>query len=482
MGKPTTRFTWATNSSYVGGPVPGTPTQSAPSSTEQQEGFYPGARPTAQLLGALYNNVFSWIAYLDENRVDGSLAVGGAPLSFTSFTFTATSGTPGLITATAHGRQTGDGPVRVSNSGGGLPGGLAAGTDYWVIVVGVDTLRLATSRANALSSVPVTLSSNGTGTQTLAVGTGCVRLGDVTVTRNASVAGTLQTGGKATIGGLALSVPSFVFTASSVTDKLTATDHGLLTGDGPVQVSNSGGALPTGLAAVTNYWAIVVDTNNVKLATSFTNAIAGIAIDLTTNGTGTQTLACTASTVRPADAEVTRSLTVDGDVTVVGALTVGTLHHDTTNRFVPRYWIVYGGLATTAAVPDPGSNLSPVWQLSTTASVLDSFSTSIDFVLGNKLAGLTVDIFGSTSPTQTYDLIVNYYPTAGTAFGSVVQLAHVSGITPAASWSTQTLTVDAPSQVLGASGMLNLLVKIHGDGTAGTRTVYIGNVSAEMVK
>jgi hypothetical protein len=80
-----------------------------------------------------------------------------------------------------------------------------------------------------------------------------------------------------------------VFTADSATDQLTVVaGHNLVTGM-PVQVSNSGGALPTGLSAATTYWAIVVSTTVFKLATSRALAFAGTAIDITANGTGTQT-------------------------------------------------------------------------------------------------------------------------------------------------------------------------------------------------
>lgn len=79
-----------------------------------------------------------------------------------------------------------------------------------------------------------------------------------------------------------------VFTADSTTDKLTATAHKIKTGMA-LQVSNSGGALPGGLAATTTYWAILVDASTFKLATSYANAVAGTAIDITSNGTGTQT-------------------------------------------------------------------------------------------------------------------------------------------------------------------------------------------------
>lgn len=70
------------------------------------------------------------------------------------------------------------------------------------------------------------------------------------------------------------------------TDTLTATAHGLNTGD-RFRVRNIGGALPTGLAAVTTYFAIRVDANNVKPASSSALAIAGTAVDITGAGSGT---------------------------------------------------------------------------------------------------------------------------------------------------------------------------------------------------
>lgn len=55
-------------------------------------------------------------------------------------------------------------------------------------------------------------------------------------------------------------------------------------------VSNSGGALPSPLAASTTYYAIRLDATHIRVATSYNNAIAGTAITLSTNGTGTQTI------------------------------------------------------------------------------------------------------------------------------------------------------------------------------------------------
>lgn len=102
-----------------------------------------------------------------------------------------------------------------------------------------------------------------------------------------------------------LVVADFTFTAAAATDLLTKVAHGLETGDGLVNVSNAGGALPGGLAAATSYWAIRVDADTFKLATSLANAYAGVAIDITSDGTGTQTLSDTASTQRGIDGHFT---------------------------------------------------------------------------------------------------------------------------------------------------------------------------------
>lgn len=83
------------------------------------------------------------------------------------------------------------------------------------------------------------------------------------------------------------------FTADAGTDVFTATAHGFLTGL-KVQVSNSGGALPTGLSAATDYFVIRLTANTFKLATSLVNANAGTAIDISDAGTGTQTATPTA--------------------------------------------------------------------------------------------------------------------------------------------------------------------------------------------
>lgn len=74
------------------------------------------------------------------------------------------------------------------------------------------------------------------------------------------------------------------------TDNINITSHGYVDLQ-KVQVSNSGGALPTGLSASTDYWIIYVDADNFKLASSYANSVADSAVDITAAaGGGTHTI------------------------------------------------------------------------------------------------------------------------------------------------------------------------------------------------
>jgi len=96
---------------------------------------------------------------------------------------------------------------------------------------------------------------------------------------------------------ITVSAPSPAVAASATdvnitTNAFLVTAHGLTTGlKGQVSTSTT---LPAPLAAVTDYFVIVVDANNFKLASSLAFALAGTAIDLTTTGTGNQTFTPTA--------------------------------------------------------------------------------------------------------------------------------------------------------------------------------------------
>lgn len=76
--------------------------------------------------------------------------------------------------------------------------------------------------------------------------------------------------------------PTYTFTADGTTKLATSARHHVKEGD-QIRVSNSGGALPSGLAAATDYFAVQVTDNSFGLATTPGGAsvIAGA-------GTGTQ--------------------------------------------------------------------------------------------------------------------------------------------------------------------------------------------------
>jgi len=82
-------------------------------------------------------------------------------------TVTITIATPAVLTKTAHGLTTGD---QVSfDTTGALPTGLVAGTIYYVIFVGANTFRVATSLVNANAGTAITTTGSQSGTHTLRV-------------------------------------------------------------------------------------------------------------------------------------------------------------------------------------------------------------------------------------------------------------------------------------------------------------------------
>lgn len=83
------------------------------------------------------------------------------------------------------------------------------------------------------------------------------------------------------------SVGTFTVTIASP-GVFTLTGHGLVTGD-QVYLTTTG-ALPTGLSANTLYYAIVVDANTFRLATSRANALVPTPINTSGTQSGTHTL------------------------------------------------------------------------------------------------------------------------------------------------------------------------------------------------
>jgi len=72
------------------------------------------------------------------------------------------------------------------------------------------------------------------------------------------------------------------------TDNINIVAHGFTTGL-KVQASSTG-TLPSGLVVLTDYFVIVIDADNVKLASSLANAQSGTPLLINSQGTGTHTL------------------------------------------------------------------------------------------------------------------------------------------------------------------------------------------------
>jgi hypothetical protein len=77
------------------------------------------------------------------------------------------------------------------------------------------------------------------------------------------------------------------FTANDSTDEITVTTDFVYTGH-KLRLTTTG-TLPGGLNLNTDYFIIYINSTTIKLATSITNSFAGIAIDITSTGSGTHT-------------------------------------------------------------------------------------------------------------------------------------------------------------------------------------------------
>lgn len=185
-------------------------------------------------------------------------------VTYTSPAFTLDASTDLLTFASEENRlKTGD-PVVPSTTGSLSGSGLTAGNLYWYIRVSATTAHLASSRAQALAWTP--------GSPTMPV---------VNITGAGSGTHTLQ--------------PRAVVTANASTDKLTfeSDERFIAYGDGVQVFSSEAGSpdgMPGGLTSGTTYYAIKTRPGEMKLATSYDNALAGNAIDITSAGTGTLTV------------------------------------------------------------------------------------------------------------------------------------------------------------------------------------------------
>lgn len=282
----------------------------------------------------------------NATKADFLTAMGGATTAAGALkTFTAAAGN--LITMASHGLGDFTGPVQFAPQGGGvLPGGLSAATDYWLMASTTNAVQVITA-----AGVPVDLTSVGAGTIDV----------DGAAVNEAFAEGQVNIG----------------------TDALTLTAHGAVTGYGPVRFALTGdaSALPAPLAVLTDYWLIRVDANTVKVATSFANAMAGTAIDITDVGTdGTGGFTCIRAAVNDDFAST--------DVTITDNVLTAASHGKDTGFGPVR-------LTTNGALPGGLATSTNYWMI-----VLSANTFRLATSKANALAGIAVEVQDAGSGTN----------------------------------------------------------------------------------
>lgn len=111
------------------------------------------------------------------DNITAAKLYGGIPQEFTIGATAVTSIAFPVITKTAHGLQTGDGPIQFTSTLT-IPAGLSLATNYWVIVLTANTFQVAASFADAMAAtpVPVLFTGNGTGTVSFTGAAACQRV------------------------------------------------------------------------------------------------------------------------------------------------------------------------------------------------------------------------------------------------------------------------------------------------------------------
>lgn len=117
-----------------------------------------GSLPTTLSTGVTYYvNAVAANRLTFHTTVADALA-GTAPVDLTSTTTGGTI-TSSVIDITAHGYTGGEGPLTLTNIGGALPGGLSAGTTYYIGYVDANSFTLRDARGGAL--VPIETAAGG---------------------------------------------------------------------------------------------------------------------------------------------------------------------------------------------------------------------------------------------------------------------------------------------------------------------------------
>ena len=296
-------------------------------------------------IGGLKANTTYYAIVVDSKTIrlaqDANDATNGTAISFTNkgqgvnhgFYRQVLSGNQDKVYYPNHGFSTGD-KVVYSNGGGTDWAGLTDGNTYYVVKTDNNFIKLASSAANATAGTSVDLTSVGTGTlhslrrPTIDLSSDRIRLPGHDLKTGDAITYDPGSGSAIAISGGALAKDTTYYaivkdantielavsyanaTASTPTpidittvgsgkehsfqpstvkladNVINLGDHNYDTGD-RIIYNNGGGSDIGGLSDSTTYYAIKVDGQNIKLATTSANAKSGTAIDLTGIGTGT---------------------------------------------------------------------------------------------------------------------------------------------------------------------------------------------------
>lgn len=157
-------------------------------------------------------------------------------------------------------------------------------------------------------------------------------------------------------------------TFDNTTDTVTWTTH-LLEGGAPVRFTTTG-SMPTGLTASTTYYVTygTVSSNTFQLSTTLINAYNGVAINFTTNGSGTHT--------GTTQAQAEFLLGVPAPTTAPSVNVTGGAAPTTTRSYVYTWLSAYGEEGPPSPPVTVTGNITGSWDVTVTAT--DSNNLGID--------------------------------------------------------------------------------------------------------
>ncbi len=276
----------------------------------------------------------------------------------------------------------------------------SGGTATFTASSATDILTLSTSGANFQTGVPV-LVSLGTGSSTFTANTGTSIL--TLETNNAP----FQTGVPITFR---TSSGRATFTADATTNILTLSTDDTNFQTGESLIFSTTGTLPNPLVAGTTYYAIMVGATTdipgqIKVATTFANALSNTPIDLTTNGTVTNTVNSTSTLPAPLAVGTTYySIANSAPGIVPGTIQVATsLANAMSNTFIPLTTVGSPGntVFSTGVLPAPLDAQTTYYAILVGATTDNPGTIKLATSYANAITGMFIDLTTSGTSVNT---------------------------------------------------------------------------------